>query len=437
MIDFIFVVFFMCFPILIILLMNRIGLSLLVFSLPSFVIISMFARAYMGILPLYFGWDQAATYRGVHDQWILWKVLFFSSYSIILMVFGFAFTKYVLLEGQYNKQLRVVGVKNNELLFLLILLIVCLFVLVLYLRQVNDVALFVAIFESAYESEIARSLMGNDFSGKYHRYSYFMHDLLNITSFSLYALLLIRRNISFWLPFSVAFLCASFTSVMAVEKAPFMWLLIGHFIVYTIVKFNGVYPIRRLMKLICLLTFILIVFYLNFSHYSRVSDAINAIISRLFAASIAPSYFYIEYFPNHHPFLLGGSFSNPGGLLPFKPYNLTVEIFNWMEPRYEVSDVIGTAPTVYWAEMYANFGVVGVLVPPFFVGIMLSLLNTILASLRCTPLMIGFVVWAALHYRILSISGLSSFIIDIKFLFIASIVAFFSFVMGRVSFRFN
>ena len=103
-------------------------------------------------------------------------------------------------------------------------------------------------------------------------------------------------------------------------------------------------------------------------------NAIASVFSRTFTGQIQPAYHYLEFFPMHHDFLWGRSFPNPRGILPFEPYRLTVEIMNWRFPDLVKRGVVGSMPTTFWGELYANFGTLGVITIPFFVGIVIYLL---------------------------------------------------------------
>ena len=170
--------------------------------------------------------------------------------------------------------------------------------------------------------------MGNAFSGKYHWYNFFMLHVLNFVTFSFFAHWLIRKNKTSFLLFISTFLVASVSATIATAKAPFAWLLIGLFLVYTIVRNAGVYPVKGFLKFIGALTGIMIVFYIFFMGSKNIAAGLSSLIARIFSGGLAPAYFYLEIFPKHHNFLWGLSFPNPGGLLFHEPYRLTVEVMN-------------------------------------------------------------------------------------------------------------
>jgi len=421
MLDIIFVVLFFTFPFVVFKYMDTIGHNIFSISVPVFLIISMFVYAYSGLLPLYFGWDEYRYSMGVQDRALVFQVLIFSIISIVGLLVGFTYAKVVLKMNNFQKFDYIRQISRKELFVLVGLIGFCFFVLFVYLSKVPSIALFVALSEGASsDSHLARSLMGNDFSGKYHWYSLIMHDLFNIVTFALFsAFLLTRRKILFFF-FLVAFLGSSFTAVMATEKGPFAQILIGLLLVYGITLLKGKIPIKATIILLITLFSSLIIFYIFFMGSKDVFSAFVSIFSRALAGSIQPAYHYLEFFPYHQDFLMGRSFPNPGGILPIEPYRMTVEVMNWVNPNDY--GIVGTMPTVFWAEAYANFGVLGVILIPFIIGVVLYAVYYLVDKIENTPLKIGFFVWLMQHYQSLSKTGFSGYLIDFYFIMLLFIL---------------
>ena len=421
MLDILFVVLFFIFPFIVFKYMDTIGHNIFTISVPVFLIISMFVYAYSGLLPLYFGWDEYRYNMGVQDRILIFQVLVFSIISIVGLLAGFTYAKVVLKMNNFQKFDYIRKISRKELFVLVGLIGFCFFVLFVYLSKVPTIALFVALSEGASSnSDLARSLMGNDFSGKYHWYSLIMHDLFNIVTFALFsAFLLTKRKILFFF-FLIAFMGSSFTAVMATEKGPFAQILIGLLLVYGITLLKGKIPIKATIILLITLFSSLIIFYIFFMGSKDVFSAFVSIFSRALAGSIQPAYHYLEFFPYHQDFLMGRSFPNPGGILPIEPYRMTVEVMNWVNPNDY--GIVGTMPTVFWAEAYANFGVLGVILVPFVIGVVLYAVYYLVDKLENTPLKIGFFVWLMQHFKSLSITGFSGYIIDFYFIMLTFIL---------------
>lgn len=426
MIDFSFTFAFFLFPLLIYFAMNKLGMPLIRLEVPSFLIVSMFVFAYMGILPLYFGWDEYRYVTGVQNKSVVLQVFLLSSLTIIGLLVGFFFAKATFSDRYTPITYGFRRLSKIETLFSFFLLLLSLAVLLMYLSKIPTIALFVALKDGVSEAKVARSIMGNDFPGKYHWYSIFMHDLSNVLTFIFFAAWLSFKRRLILALLLLSFSLSAFTALMATEKAPFIWLLIGLFCTYIIVKRGGVVPFKTLIMFTLLVIIILVFSYISFMGSSDAANALLSVFSRAFSGSISPAYFYLEFVPSHEDFLLGRSLQNPGNLLPFEPYNLAVEVKNWKFPDLNKSGVVGSMPAVFWAEIYANFGYPGVFVLPPFVGFAVYTISFYANKLENTPIKVGFVVWLLLHYHGLAFSGLSGYIFDsslvvVFFMFLALI----------------
>lgn len=421
MLDVFFVILFFTFPFVVFKYMNIIGHNIFTISVPVFLIISMFVYAYSGLLPLYFGWDEDRYSMGVQDRALVVQVLIFSIISIVGLLAGFTYAKIVLKMNNFQKFDYISQISRKEFLVLVGLIVFCFFVLFVYLSKVPTIALFVAFSEGvSFDLYLARSLMGNDFSGKYHWYSLIMHDLFYIVTFTLFsAFLLTKRKIILFF-FIIAFLGSSFAAVMATEKAPFATILIGLLFVYGLTLLKGKIPIKATVILLMAVFSSLTTFYIFFMGSADVFSAFTSIFSRALAGSIQPAYHYLEFFPRHQEFLMGRSFPNPGDMLPIESYRLTEEVMNWVDPNDQ--GIVRSMPTVFWAEAYANFGVFGVIVVPFMIGVVVYTVYYLVDKIKNTPIKIGFFVWLMQHFKSLSSSGFSGYLIDFYLIFISFFV---------------
>jgi len=395
---------------------------LLTISLPSFVMIAMFVFAYVGLLPLYFEWNEYRVQTGVDDKFLVFQVFLYSVTSFFCLLAGFTYAKYVLKLNTGSSTLVMRTLHKKELFLLVLLLFFCFVVLFLYLSKTPQIALFTLFDGSIAEANIARSDMGNNFDGKYYRYRLIMHDLLNIVTYILYSTWLLRRNKIVFLLLTVAFLGSSFTALMAIEKGPFAWLLIGMFLTYCLTLLDGKIPIKGIVKLLVALFSILIVLYVYLHGSSDVISALGSVLGRTFTGQLQPAYHYLEYFPAYGDFLFGTSMPNPGDIMPYEPASLSKMIYSWRFSDKAEIGIVGSMPTVFWGEAYANFSFYGVVIVSFILGIVIWTVDYLVNKLESTPLKIGILVWLLLHYAGISVSGFSKFILDFSLIGILGVL---------------
>jgi hypothetical protein len=93
---------------------------------------------------------------------------------------------------------------------------------------------------------------------------------------------------------------------------------------------------------------------------------------------------------------------------------------DWVNPND--AGVVRSAPTIFWAELYASFGMPGVVIVPPFVGFALYLLALCVSRLPDGPVKTGYLVWLLLHYKNLAVSSFSDLMIDIHFVVVTLVV---------------
>lgn len=392
-------------------------------SIVNITAVALFMFSFLGTFVLFFQLDAYRYNIGVQDPSLVLEVVFYSSINIILFLFGVIFFRKVV--GFDIVPFRSLEIKNLSWLqgkILFFIFAFCVIVLINYLRQLDQIALIVALTDGASAAKQARSDMGNSFPGKYHWYKLVMHDLGNLLTFTLFALWLISKRKKEFVFFIITFSYSVFVAIMATEKGPVVWLLIGLFLVYFLVKKNGLVPFKKLIPFALGIIGLLMISYIYFMGSNDLGSALWSVFSRAFSGSISPAYFYLEFFPKHQDYLLGRTFPNPGGLMPYEPYRYTIEVMNWKFPSLVGSGVVGTAPTVFWGEAYANFGPLGIPVIAFIMGCLVTLVSYMVSKIEINPLTIGFLVWLIIIFKNLAFTGFSGYFYNIYIVFITVVV---------------
>jgi oligosaccharide repeat unit polymerase len=396
--------------------LNLGGMRIMFLSLPSFVVISIFIFQYVGFPILYFGLDE---YRAefVTDKVLIYKAWLGTSISTLLICIGASLGSFLLKPLGYFKVLDRIELLQHKYIKKRVYVVsfFCVGILFYYISKVGweNIAL-VAVLNGASISEIAiaRSLMGNDFGSGYHWYNFFMRNCLVFTLLILISIQLHRvENVSRGYIYFIL-LATILSLLMATEKGLVVDFLMAISFVYILSKRKGVVPVFVIFYFLFFVFLILIIFYIYFMGDLNISAGIWSIFSRGLTGSLQPIYHYLEFFPLHQNWLYGSSFPNPGGILPFTPYNLTVELMNFVQPEHYNSGVVGTMPAIYWGELFANFGYIGVLIISPFVGLVLYFINWFIYRLNFNPLNTALFAWLLVHYKNLSLTSLSMFVID-------------------------
>jgi hypothetical protein len=421
-------------PLIVLVLLHYASVSLRIFSIPSLFVIFYLISAYIGILPLYFGWNEYHETLGIVDRSIILGMFFYSSAALILTVCGFIYAYHVIgFKNIVANNNVLVSANRKQRVFIFCLIILCCLILLKYISQIETIALFKALDGDILGAAVARSDMGSAFGGegKHWHYQIFFRSLLDYCVIFFFADYLITRRRISGLIFGVGFLAAAFSATMAIEKGPFIFLLVMLYLTIVICKGGEYWQALGKYVVVTMISFF-IIFYIYFMGQEGVATSLHSIVTRIFSGQIAPAYFYLDLFPSRINYLLGASLPNPGGLLPFHNYPLAIEVGNFISPGTITKGIVGSAPTVFWAEMYANFGPVGVIFSSFMVGIGLFSVSHFLSLLRLSPPVIAATVSLAMHYKDLSGTSLSNYFLD-TVLIIISTVTFLSLLLNRRS----
>lgn len=418
--------FFLLTPLVVWFFLKMAGEKINQISVLNVVVISIYTFSMLGLLPLFYKLDQWRVDTGITSPELVFIVLLCSFTAIVFFLLGaIFFRKATGLKPYPITSAEIKPLERMNLVALLAAFVIVVGVLALYLSKVDQIALFVALKDGAEAAAVARSEMGNNFP-KYHRYGLIMHDLGTVVTLSFFALWLLKRGGMQLAFFLIAFSVSAFVAVMATEKASLVWLFVGMFMVYYIVRKNGLVPKKDVFILGVGVVFVLFVFNVYFmeSDYPLMS-----VFSRAFAGSISPAYFYLQYVPHVHDFYWFKTFPNPGGVLPYEPVRYTVEIMNWKFPGNMERGIVGSMPTVFWGEAYLNFGFSGIPVVAFVMGCIVAMISFLVSKLELNAISVGFTVWVILHLKALGVTGFSGFLYD-YYLVVVSVLVLLMLIAG-------
>lgn len=413
LIDYLIIFTWLIVPYLCSLILKMGGMRFWQLSLPQFAIASIFALQYLGLPILYFELDD---YRSefITNKNLLIEVWLITSSTTILFCLGALAGR--LMFGQLNhinfystrSKIKFYSIRRTYAIGLF-----CTMIMYLYIDKIgfSNLAIIVALKGSTQEIATSRSLMGNDFNGAIHWYNLFMRDVLIFISLAIFAMKIMKAsNISNTATIAT-FLIVMFSLTMSSEKGLFADYIIAILLLFIITKKKGYLQLKFIVMGIISLVLFLVPSYIYFMGDPDIITGIFSIISRGLTGSIQPAYHYLEFFPNYNNWLYGTSLPNPGGILPFQSYNLTLEVKNFVD-QYKTSSVVGSMPAIYWGEIYANFGYAGLIIAPPIIGFILYGLNSIIFRLQINPPNAALFCWLLIHYKNLSITSISMYLVD-------------------------
>ena len=378
-------------------------------SIQIFLVLA-FVMSFLGYPILYFQLDDYRVATGITDKVLLVNAMVASAWAIIGTMVSYALLDSVSFGGpsrsksRHGQSLPSVGTATISLVFWFVVIAVCVLVAFVYLSRTEEIALFQAALGG--DVAAARSSMTNDFPGRYHWYRLFFQDIMWIASLVLYAIALSGRSALLWVAFLLSCVLSAFFLTMTAQKAPIVFFFFTILLVHVYMNNRGLISKRQVAIVGAAALVVLLFMYYIFMGAGGVSSALSSVGSRALTGQLSGAYNYQWIFPEHLDYLFGRSFPNPGGVLPFESYSLTKEVMAMAHPHLAERGIVGSQPTMFWGEAYANFGWLGVLVAPLYVGSYIFLWKWCLGFIRTEPLRAAGTVWIGLQLGQFAFSGL-------------------------------
>jgi oligosaccharide repeat unit polymerase len=190
--------------------------------------------------------------------------------------------------------------------------------------------------------------------------------------------------------------CALFISGANMSKSGLAWYFLPF--IFIITSFSGNIPYKKMFKfgllMIPLPIYMYTVKYANagFGALDIIFNFYGGPIGRILIGQVQSLPSYFEIFPTMHELLLGKSiaiFSYLG--LPFIESARVAAIY--LEPVGVAQGWVGVANTLFIGDVYANFGLIGIIFSPFWLALVYSIFYWLLVGNHKNPLTIGTYVF--------------------------------------------
>ena len=277
---------------------------------------------------------------------------------------------------------------------------VSLAVLYIYIQKIGVLPI-IGVFENLSPTKLAelRSQAGNDFNGKLYRYIFFIKTLPLLWLIVAYFYKFVSKK--WFITFILLLIYNIFVSIMDLEKAPLvnllMILLIVHF--YIVGRINW----RYVLWFIFIALGSLVVMYIYFMGISSrgVLDTLVAPFHRAFIGSISP-FFWWQLYSEQYGLLHGLTLPNPHHIFDFENHPISKEVMAFVHPELKDLGIVGSMPTVFWADWYINFGIFVAFLGMILFGFILQSLDIFLINRmkkRKRVLMVALFVYLLFYFK--------------------------------------
>lgn len=347
-------------------------------------------------------------------------------YTMIMLPIGMLLAKKLILQSKVSSSLKSFNTKNisfslgkKELILKSLLISLTFFgvgILAYTFLQIGSIPLIALLKGNASELSRLRIMASREFGGNVYLRNIFAIQLLPLLAFVSFAYFQKEKSFLnlFW------FLLALLASIMALtydlQKSPLALFLTGF--IFFFVWVNGRINFGKLFGFSAIFLGIILFFYIGFgnSDIQQILLQYNEGASgRVLFSQIAGTFFSFEVFDHIKPFIGFESISrvveNFGMTYSERAGRLIMEIIN---PRGIKEGTAGVQNTLFIGEAWANFGILGLLLSPIYVGFVIGTLFYLLLRLPKTPLFIG--VYAFFSYKIALVGGFNDYYYNIAYL---------------------
>lgn len=277
-----------------------------------------------------------------------------------------------------------------------------------------------------------RQQAAREFQGNTYVRNILALSLSPVLSYVWFAYYKLSKSMGDFLWFFGALVSSFFILTYDLSKSPFVFYLLGF-------MFLGVYinagVSKRTISYFGTGAFVLIIgaYYLvaDVVDISELLSIRSGIGGRVLLSQSAGTYFSFEYFPRVNDHLGWSSISsfvaNGLGLEPSeRSARILMGIFN---PAAMEAGEAGVMNSLFIGEAWANFGIAGVLIAPFYVGFVTQIIFLAFIKSKKTPLMLGFFVYFTLNLPITG--GFNDFVYNAGW-FINLLIFIFLIVAARI-----
>ena len=236
-----------------------------------------------------------------------------------------------------------------------------------------------------------------------------------------------RRKFYYQFLFFITFFLSINILFYNFEKSPVLWFFIGFYVLAYLAgkKINYM----KALKILSLVLFFLVSFYLLAgAQLSELAQYNRGPIGRLLFSQIAGLYHYLDIYPSQHEFLgvsslskivtaLGVEYSDSAGRIAMSYFN----------PTGYAEGTSNVLSTFFIGEAWANFGLLGALISPLWVGFYLQTILLLFIKSKKTPLFLALLTYLTINTKITS--GFNVFIYNSGLLFwvvVFTLIVFFA-----------
>lgn len=355
---------------------------------------------------------------------LLWTLIMFPlSICIFNRLFGIS-----NVEKSYNSMLKqnISGMLNSDLVWLIVIVLsgLCILSMIYVFKHIGFFTL--TEFFNADSDTLARNRIKvtREFSGNTYIRNIVMLGLTPVLSYFAYIYMRLTNQFKWKVLFGVLLICSIIVKTYNFEKSPVVYYFFYFYVLEILL--GNIKMIKYLVAVGALgIVVILGFYYMVFDYNGPLLSLSSGPGGRIFITQIATLFLHVQAFPELHPYLNGASlptiYSKLFGLESswIRSGRVVMEVFN---PSGVANGTAGVMNSIFVGEAYANWGMVGVVIAPIFVGFLFSFVTCFFLKQKKTPLTIVTYLIIFMNYTQVLLGGFVDYLYSSVLLFMLFLV---------------
>lgn len=347
------------------------------------------------------------------------------------------------MKKEYNTMLEkdvIIERNTNFVCFLVSALgVICIFSIIYVFKCIGFFPLIKLLTSDATELAVTRIQVTKNFSGNTYVRNIIMSALTPILSYISYVYMRATNQDKWKALFIILFICSVLSKTYNFEKAPIVWYLFYFYIIEILM--GNIKSIKNLLWIGATGTAIMLFFYYVILDYTgKLFTISGGLGGRIFMTQITTLFSHVEIFPDICPYLEGASLPRIYAMLlslnssGIRSGRVVMEL---VHPEAVKAGTAGVMNSVFIAEAYANWGWVGVIIAPIYVGVLYSSFSCFFVKQKKTPLLIIAYLIIVLNFSQIFIGGFVDYLYPILVVLMLMVVLGISILKNRGKIRFT
>lgn len=289
--------------------------------------------------------------------------------------------------------------------------IICALSVVYTFYHVGYIALFEIIKGNLYLLD-AGVIINRQFSGNVLVRNIFAMGFTPVLSYFSYIYYRYTKKNNWKILFLFLFILSVLIKTYDFSKAPIVIYLFYFYFIKVLI--GDEINIKNIIKYAVLVIGILLaIYYLIIGYKGELLSFTHGPVSRLMVSQIAGLFMHVQIFPDIHEYLRGASFPKIiSTIIGFPSYGQRSGrvVMGVLYPSSVANNSSGVMNTLFAAEAYANFGILGVIIAPIIVAFCLSVIPNFILKQDKNPFTISIYILFTFCYEQALIGGFVDYI---------------------------